>query len=431
MEKKQILIIVCAAIAIIIVVIIFGLMGKEKCKPANLEMWGVYDESEIYNEFINEYKKTAECPVTIIYKKKSFETYEKELVDAFAIDQGPDIWLIHNTWLAKHQEKIKEMPEDLLLLTDFRKIFVEVAEHDLVDSGKIYGLPLYIDTLALFYNKNYFNSAGIASPPETWEDLIEDLDKLTIKNQWGGIERAGATIGTAENINRATDILSLLMLQNGTQMVSEDKKTSTINEGVMLKDETYYPGKDALRFYTDFSNSSKRNYTWNRQMPYSIDAFTDGKSAMMFGYAYHIQTISEKSPYLNYCIATMPQIKEREFDINYANYWAYTVSKKTKSPEEAWKFLLYLTQKEINKRYTQKTGRPTSRRDLIDWQKGDNLNLAVFAVQSLTARSWYQIDSPVIEKIFSEAVESVVLGSARAEKAIETANDQINLLMKP
>ena len=71
-----------------------------------------------------------------------------------------------------------------------------------------------------------------------------------------------------------------------------------------------------------------------------------------------------------------------------------------------------------------------AQRGLIEWQKKDNPNLAVFADQILTARSWYQIDSTKIEKYFSDAIESIVLGSATIDKAIGTLTNQINLLMK-
>ncbi len=432
MEKKEIIIILSVVVVIGIIVFIIGTITKDQCRPANLEVWGVYDEPEVFSEAMEGFKKSNDCSVKITYRKMPAENYEQELINAFASDKGPDIWLIHNTWLPKHKDKIAELPQQTtkFTLAEFRKKFVDVVEADFVDNGKIYGLPLYVDTLALYYNKNYFNSAGIAGPPETWDELIIDLDKLTKRNQWGGIDRAGISLGAAENVNRATDILSLIMLQNGTKMISDDKRTTTLDEGVFLNDETYYPGKDALRFYTEFSNPSKKTYTWNRQMPYSIDAFADGKSAMMLSYAYHIPTINSKNSYLNYGIGKMPQIKGRAFDINYANYWAYTVSKKSKSSGAAWDFLLYLTQEKVNKDYLKKTNRPTAQRNLVDWQKNDNLNLAVFAEQSLTAKSWYQIDSAKIENILSSAIESIVLGASTLDDTIENIANQINLLLK-
>ena len=437
MSRKQLLIISAGVVAILLVIFLCPVFfpkvcGKKGggCKPVSLEIWGVYDEPEVFSDLIKAYEKQNKC-AKIYYQKKSPTDYEEALRNAFIVGKGPDVFLIHNTWLPKYKDIIKEVPATLLPFNTFRDTFVEVVEKDLSEDNKIYGLPLYVDTLALYYNKDYFNSAGISYPPETWDDLINDLDKLTKKNQWGAIERAGTALGTAENINRSTDILALLMLQNGTKMVSENKESVGFNQAILLKEETYYPGQDALRFYTDFSNPSQRTYTWNKQMPYSIDAFVEGKTAMMINYSHHIPTIKSRSPYLNFGIGLMPQLKSREFDINYANYWAFTVSNKTTSivADEAWKFILYLTNQENAKKYLEKAKRPTSRRDLIDWQKND-LELGVFAKQSLSARNWYQIDNNKIETILAEAIDSVVLGRANIRKALDTATAQINLLMK-
>ncbi len=427
MTRKQLLVIAGGVVIIVIVLLIFGFIKTPKAKPATLEIWGLDDEGNL-QELLSDYKKENKH-ITINYEKKSLADYETELINAFAADKGPDIWLIHNTWLLKHKDKIKELPNELFSLNDFRATFVEVVEKDLVDENKIYALPLYVDTLALFYNKDILNSAGIPLPPDTWEELIADLDKLVQRNQWGGIEQAGAALGTAENVDHSTDILALLMLQNGTKMVNEDKKSATFDESIYIEGKAYQPGQDALRFYTDFSNPSKRAYTWNRQMSYSLDAFIEGKVAMMFNYSNQIPTIKDRAPYLNFGISSMPQIKGRNFDIDYANYWAFTVSKKTRVSQEAWKFILYLNQKENAKKYLETVNRPVARRDLVNWQK-DDLELGVFAKQSLSAQTWHQVDSSAIEIIFANAIESVVLGRANVTKAIQAAADQVTLLMK-
>lgn len=427
MTRKQLLVIAGGVVAIVIVLLIFGFIKAPKASPATLKIWGLDDEGD-FQELLANYKKENKH-ITIIYEKKSLADYEAELINAFAADRGPDIWLIHNTWLPKHKDKIKELPNELLSFSDFRNNFVEVVEKDLTDENKIYALPLYVDTLALFYNKDILNSAGIPLPPDTWEELIADLDNLVQRNQWGGIEQAGAALGTAENIDHSTDILALLMLQNGTKMINEDKESATFDESIYAEGKTYQPGQDALRFYTDFSNPSKRTYTWNRQMSYSLDAFIEGKVVMMFNYSNQIPAIKDRAPYLNFGISPMLQIKARNFDIDYANYWAFTVSKKTRVIQEAWKFILYLSQKENAKKYLETVNRPTARRDLVNWQK-DDLELGVFAKQSLSAQTWCQVDPSAIETIFANAIESVVLGRANVTKAIQAAADQVTLLMK-
>jgi multiple sugar transport system substrate-binding protein len=426
--------------AVIVLLLIINLIFKKKpIPPTHLVVWGVYDEQEVFAEQILEYTKQNKS-ITIKYEKKNPATYEEDLIKAFAENKAPDIWMMHNTWLPKWKSLIKELPDtlskEILPFESFKNSFVDVVEKDLSENNKIYALPLYVDTMAMFYNKDFFNSEGIANPPQTWDELVEDVEILSKKDQWGQITRAGVAMGTAENINRATDILSLLMLQNGTKMISDNKAMAAFGESVRIDEKVYYPGREALRFYTDFSNPSKRTYTWNRQMRYSVDAFIEGKSAIMFNYSHQVPVIKARAPYLNFGIALMPQVKDRNFDVNYANYWALAVSKKDKSVEneriaqEAWRFVNFLTQQSSSKKYLEKTKKPTARKDLIDWQRKD-LELGVFAKQSLTAKNWYQIDNLKIEKIFTDAIDSIVLGSATVEKAIDVAASQVNLLMKP
>ena len=431
MDRRKLLIIAAIIIVFIILILIFGLRTDKKPKPITLEFWSVYDDRVNYSEAIEEYQK-ANKHVTIKYEKKSFTEYEQELINALAAGEGPDIFTIHHTWLSKHEDKISPMPqegEEFYSAKIFKDTFVDVAYQDLVKNERIYGLPMYVDTLALYYNKDFFNSAGIPSVPETWDEFLNDVEVLTTKDSGGNIKRAGAAIGTAENVNRSTDILSLLMLQTGAEMTNNDDTQATFNQRVNLDGESFMPGKDALRFYTDFSNPTKRIYCWNRQMPYSIDAFYEGRAAMMINYSYHIDTIRAKSPYLNFGVAPMPQIKNRNFDVNYANYWAHTVSKNSDKVDEAWKFLIFLAKKENVQKYLEKSKRPTARRDLIEWQR-ENSDLNVFANQSLSARSWYQADNQSIEKIFADMVKSVVLGEANLEEAINKAANQVTLLMR-
>lgn len=437
-RKKIIKIGLIVLSVIILLFFINALWPQKKVKPTHLIVWGIYDEAEIFKDQISEYKDQNEG-ITIEYIKKDAETYEDELIRAFAEGKAPDIFMIQNTWLPRYKSLVYEMPDklskEILPFETFRNSFVDVVKEDFSEENKIYGLPLYVDTLAMFYNKDFLNSEGIADPPQIWDELVDDVYLLTKKDQWGQITRSGVAMGTAENVNRATDILSLLMLQNGTKMVNDAKKKAAFGESIRIGEETYFPGEEALRFYTDFSNSSKRTYTWNRQMRYSIDAFVEGRAAIMFNYSHQIPTIKARSPYLNFGIAPMPQVKDRNFDVNYANYWGFTVSRKGKTAEiqriaqEAWKFAVFMTNTKNSKTYLEKTKKPTARKDLIEWQKGD-LDLGVFAKQSLTAKNWYQANNREIEKIFSEAIESIILGSATPEKAVDVAVSQVNLLMQ-
>ena len=78
----------------------------------------------------------------------------------------------------------------------------------------------------MFYNKDLFNTAGIATPPKTWDEFISVIRKLSAKDKFGNLTKSGAAIGAADNVNNAADILSLLMMQTGAKMISEPTKQS-------------------------------------------------------------------------------------------------------------------------------------------------------------------------------------------------------------
>ena len=405
----------------------------------DLEIWGLFDDSDAFSKAIQEYKKRNSRVGAITYKKMPVDSYENDLRDALAIGKGPDIFLIHHTWLAKHLDKLEPAPlemgtgngEKAVFITP-RKVqeyFADVVQKDFVNGSNVYALPLSVDSLALYYNKDILNTAGIPEAPKTWEEFLETVEKTTLKDERGNVSRAGAAIGTARNINRSIDILSVLMLQSGVSMINQNRTAAAFGERVSLEGEEFFPGERALQFYTDFANPLKSVYTWNTRMHYSIDAFYEGQAAMMFNYSHHFSTIRAKSPYLNFAAAPLPQIKTSAIDVNYANYWGLAVSKNSKNAKQAWQFISWLSQKENSRKYLETTRKPAARRDLISEQKNDP-DLGVFARQALTARSWYQVDNSAIETIMAEMIESVVLGETTIKEAVEKATAQVTVLMK-
>lgn len=416
------------AVFILIFFLVLGGLGGKTEQRVELEFWGVFDEPSAFDEAIRSFRK-LNPNINVRYVPFPFEEYEKGVIDALASGRGPDIWMIQNTWLAKHKDKLTPLDQndkDLnFKLLNFRQDFVDVAEADLVDNGQIYALPTYVDTLALYYNKDLLNSAGISQAPKDWDEFNEAVKVLTKKDSRGNIEKAGAAIGTARNINRSTDIMMLLMIQSGAEMVDRQR-----NEATFGNPAGFQPvGEKALEYYTDFANPTKTVYTWNDKLFYSIDAFVTERTAMMFNYSHQIPTIRAKAPRLNFNVALMPQLKDASPRVDYANYFAPVVSAASKNKAAAWKFLVHLASREGSLSYLRQSLRPSARRDLIDFQKTDP-DLGVFAKQSLTARSWYQIDPSAIEKIFADMIEDVVFKRAMAPEAIRTAEDRVTILMQ-
>ncbi len=429
----------------------------EAMKPVNLVYWRVFDDQDAFDEIITAYK-AVHPNVSITYRKLRMEEYEQTLLNALAEDRGPDLFSIPNTWVREYQTKILPMPKTITLpyqvttgtikkettiqlqtastlsLRALRTDFMDQVAKDVVlkyraaedqpAEDRIYGLPLYLDTLALFYNRDILNASAIPEPPRSWTEFQEDVKKIAKIDKQGNVLQAGAAIGTANNVERASDILSLLMMQNGTIMADENGNATfaAMPAGASL---TNPPGEDALGFYTDFASPYKEVYTWNDNMPNSLEAFSTGRAAFFFGYSYHIPQIRNLSPKLNFAISKMPQIEGNQ-EINFTNYWVETVSTKTKNPNEAWDFLQFAAKAENAQKYLTKTKKPTALRSLVASQIED-LDLAVFASEVLTAKSWYQgMDAPAMEKIMNEMIENVVAGTQTLKEAIGLAQGRVN-----
>ena len=405
-----------------------GLAPSNRGKKIDLTWWKPFDTKEMVQPLVETFQK-ANPNVRINYVQKNIETYEDELVDALAAGQGPDIFSIHNDWLPKHKDKMAVAPEKTFSLREFRESFLEVANFDLVSESKIYAVPLAVDVLALYYNKDIFNSAGFPRPPATWEEMVDMAPKLTKQDALGNFQRSAVALGTADNINRATDILSLLMLQNGTPLSSAEG-VSTIDQPI--RDQTggsYVPGARALEFYTQFANPQKVTYTWNSRSNNSIDAFASGQAAMIFSYSYLRDILRDKAPFLNYAVAPAPQIDPAASRVNYANYWAEGVAKQSREQEAAWQFLKFISQKDALAKYYDVKKQASARLDLIEAQIPDS-EIGLFAENALSAKSFHKPDSDAIENIFAQMINDVILRNILPADAIRAASQKIQLLIR-
>ncbi|MFT4041779.1 MAG: sugar ABC transporter substrate-binding protein [Gordonia sp. (in: high G+C Gram-positive bacteria)] len=61
-------------------------------------------------------------------------------------------------------------------------LFTESAWTDVKLGDGIYALPLGIGPMALFYNKKYFDAAGITKPPATWAEYLDAARKIHAHN---------------------------------------------------------------------------------------------------------------------------------------------------------------------------------------------------------------------------------------------------------
>lgn len=400
------------------------IMDKATIKKSKLVVWGTVDDATAYNNLVALFK--AENPgVEIAYYRKAESTYEKDLLRAFASGEGPDIFGVHHTWLYRYSDLVVAAPKEIFPVSEFREQFVDVAQKDFLFGENLFGVPLYADTLALYYNIDLFNSAGIVFPPKDWEEFTKYSQALTKRKQAGDIAVSGAALGGGKNVAFASDILTALMLQNGALLSDATGRINfkSIGGGVV-------PIEKALEFYASFAKQTSPNYSWSgTSLENSETMFAQGKVAMMLGYASTKESILRKSPRLRFAAAPFPQVKNATIKKNYADYWGYAVYKNSPNKDAAWQFLHFLAQHNVSAYYASVTQRPGSRRSVIAVQQEDP-QVKMFAEQALSAVSWIQLDDQVIKQVFTDMIDAQVTGDQPLQQAILNADTKINTLMR-
>lgn len=409
-------------IFLIMVLFITGCNSEQvQVNPVELTYWGTHANEEAMQTLITEYQKTRPY-VSIDYKIFEEDVYEKNLLNALAEDRGPDIFSLPHQDLKKYESKIVPLPKELEVIRvdennvpyvkPQKSLTLKKARNDFVDiifdkmilstedfnedgqpvgvSDKVFGLPLEMDALVLYYNKDLFDNSGLTEAPKSWSAFLDVVKTITRKSEANRILQSGAAIGTSNNVNYFFDILSALMMQNGTQMVSDNGAITfaQIPQGLDFPEP---PALNAAQFYVDFASTFKESYTWNEKMQNSFNAFIQGRTAMYFGYAKDYDVIKEKAPKLNFVIAPIPQIQGNRIQ-NIAQFNFEVVSAKSEQQEQAWDFIQFMTRIENLTPYLETVQKPTPLRALVVQQQKDE-KLGVFAQQLLTARSWYDGDN--------------------------------------
>jgi len=94
--------------------------------------------------------------------------------------EGPDVGVMHLDQLPTHAARniiipLDDLTESLELTADD---FTEEVWDAAVYEDQRYGIPLDVHSLAMYYNTEHFEAAGITEPPTDEASLMEALDKL-------------------------------------------------------------------------------------------------------------------------------------------------------------------------------------------------------------------------------------------------------------
>ncbi len=434
--NKKVLIIIMIVVAVVLIgVTLFILLGKNTSDgntdstdtvtySGELTYWGLWEPESVMESVIAEYED-LHPNVTIHYVQKSFSNYENNLYGL--LEEGadsdilvPDIFRISNAWLPKYQKYLSSLPSNIMTSETYSETFYPTVVSDFTGKdGKIYAMPWSIDGLAVIYNKQLLEDAGITEPPSDWDSFVEAAEKLTKRNSSGEITQAGLAIGSSNNVRHSESILSYLLLLNGADLIDSTRTTVNLSST---------EAEVALTVYTDFLDDETG--TWSTTLKNDLELFYEGKLAMMFAPSWRAFDIIEAAPSIEFDLAPLPQLPGND-PIYYSMYWGEAVSTYCENKALAWDFIKYLSTAEVQKElYSNASqirsfGEPYSRIDLAE-SLTDQTYVSAIIEMAPNMKSWQMGDQDFVEQKLNEAITNVVEYDMEPASALEDAEVEIN-----
>lgn len=410
---------------IVIGMMIFAFGGRGSSVPvAQIVIWGSLPELSFKQVFAKSSLSNSET-IKVTYVQKNPKTFDAELVEALASGTGPDLMFITQDSIWKNNNKIFTIPFTSYPERSFRDTFAEEGELFLMSTGPI-AIPFSIDPLIMYWNRDIFTDANLTAPPSYWDEFFALSQSLTQKDGSFNIIRATAPLGEFQNINNAKEIMAALMLQAGTPIVTPSGNTyrsAVIERG----GADVLPSEAAVSFYTEFSNAAKPFYTWNRSLSSSQSMFLSGDLAVYFGLASEASYLKLKNPNLNFDVAPLPQSRTGGRKITFGKMTGLAILKNSKNIGSAFAVANELTSQGIQKEFTNISGIPSARRDLLARPGSDSLTPILYS-SALYAKAWMDPNNTQTDVLFQNLIESITSGRERVTGALSQFSLEIDNL---
>jgi len=444
-KSTVVLIAISLPVLIVLAIILWPRANTQPPPTKNLTVWGFASQDEMQNLLTAFHNKSPYINLTYVQVDK--DGLQEKLLRQWALGTGPDVVMIPSEQLVEYQPFLSPAPATINQYTYstkktlgikeettvtkstvagpsvnmLRQNYIDTVTNDAVIGQKVYGIPLSVDTLVLFSNRDLLNQAQIALPANTWEQFVNQVPRLTILDSNNNLVQSGAALGTGTNIPHAFDILSLIILQNGSDIIDPTSGNVTFTGDASTQ--------QAVTFYTDFARASKVVYSWNDKQEDALNAFAAGKVAYYIGFNEDDAKIKQRSVGLNYDITAVPQISINH-PVNIASYSLLSVAKSSTHQNSSWAFVNFVTRKNISAIYANTSFKTPARKDLLNQliTSQENSLYGVLAGQALTARNWYR--GPNYEKaesVLNDLITAASQGSLLPE-AINSAASQLRII---
>ncbi len=139
-----------------------------------LTIWGLDGDNNLIGTLAAEFD-AANDDIVVDFRAIAFDELVPEALKAVATGNAPDIICLDNPDFAMFSSRGAMLDiTEMVAASDIidTSVYYEGPLASAMWDGKLYGVPKATNTIALFYNKDLLDAAGV-TPPQTWDELLE------------------------------------------------------------------------------------------------------------------------------------------------------------------------------------------------------------------------------------------------------------------
>ena len=279
-------------------------------------------QSQWFLDRIAEWETAGGRPVKPVYIPGYTDPTNTRLTTAFASGNGPDIFLISpGDFLRYYNGGVLEDLTPYMEKEAIADFYPQALATRTVD-GRIYGLPMEQEPLAIFYDVAAFEEHGLseADLPTTWDQMLELGREMT------GGERAGLVFETLPGYYQNFTFYPWLW-QAGGDVIDTDSQTPIFSGDAAVEALTLF--QDAIT-----TGAAPRTRPANGDI---VSALTGGYAAMWQGGIFDVAALAQNAPEYDYGIFSLPAPPDGDHTTCLGG-WAWCVNSRGRDPEAAARF---------------------------------------------------------------------------------------------
>jgi len=349
----------------------FGLIGAivfgctTGCAPKeedgiSFALGGAPGEIAFWEELIGEFETESGIKVNLIRQPTDTDQRRQGLLISLkAKRKDPDLFLMDVAWIAQFAASGWLKPLDGYLARSSvtsRIFFQQLLNETDKYKNQFIALPVYVDAGLLYYRKDLLAKYGIASPPKTWDELLNQ--SIRVQNEmrktnpnfyafvWQGAQYEGLICNFLEfaasgggSINGDTPLNS----PENNKAVSfmrdliHKHKVSPVNTFTEMKEE------ETRMFFQQGNALFERNWPYAWALHQADNSKVKGKVG----------------------IAPLPAFAGGQ-SVSTLGGWHVGISAFSDNPNDAWKLIEFILSHDVQKRVALKLGWNPGRKDVYE-----------------------------------------------------------------